>query len=240
MPNPLMVLSCPTAPWDRPGWLRDRLARSDRRRSSTGKSDTSIFDLVSLGPFERPELVRRSVCRTHRAACRRPGPRRAARPLYWSRVVGAGGRTRGLRADWQRQLREARSGAALSKSVPTACSRRHVRIPERSDGSRLQLPVTWTRLFDALLTSACDVRPNSLSRRAMARQIQNIGLLVGCASAHHHGPWIAGANSSTASYGTGDPVRARRVRRWYFEVWNEPNCGASSTALAASTSSCTG
>lgn len=143
---------------------------------------------------------------------------------YWSRVVGAGRANEGLRADWQRHLAQVR----------TACGFEYVRFhglfhddmfvyTERDDGSPVYNFQYLDVLFDALLELG--VRPFvefGFSPGPLARETRTVfwwgahgapptdpdrwGELIDRVMRH----WVA-------RYG------ADEVRRWYFEVWNEPN-----------------
>jgi xylan 1,4-beta-xylosidase len=143
---------------------------------------------------------------------------------YWRRVVGAGRANEGLRADWQRQLAEARA----------ACGFEYVRFhglfhddmfvyTVRADGTPVYNFQYVDALFDALLDLG--VRPFvefGFSPRAMARETGTVfwwgahgapptdldewAELIGRIVRH----WVT-------RYGPDE------VRRWYFEVWNEAN-----------------
>jgi xylan 1,4-beta-xylosidase len=150
----------------------------------------------------------------------------AGQPLdhFWSRVVGAGRANEGLRADWQRQLAEAHA----------ACGFEYVRFhglfhddmfvyTERGDGTPVHNFQYVDALFDALLEIG--VRPFvefGFSPRALARETSTVFWW----GAHGAPPvdldrWAALVEATVrhwlARYG------ATEVRRWYFEVWNEPN-----------------
>jgi xylan 1,4-beta-xylosidase len=143
---------------------------------------------------------------------------------YWSRVVGAGRANEGLRADWQRHLAEVRA----------ACGFEYVRFhglfhddmfvyTERPDGTPVHNFQYVDALFDALLDIG--VRPFvefGFSPRALARETDTVFWW----GAHGAPPtdlarWTglvdAVVRHWVARYGPAE------VRRWYFEVWNEPN-----------------
>jgi xylan 1,4-beta-xylosidase len=148
------------------------------------------------------------------------------RPLthFWSKVVGAGRANEGLRADWQRQLAEAHR----------ACGFEYVRFhglfhddmfvyTERDDGTPVYNFQYVDALFDALLEMG--VRPFvefGFSPRALARQTATVFW------------WGAHGSPPTNLAKWAELVRRTvvhwmhrygrdEVRRWYFEVWNEPN-----------------
>ena len=150
----------------------------------------------------------------------------ASTPLdhYWSRVVGAGRANEGLRADWQRHLAEVRA----------ACGFEYVRFhglfhddmfvyTERDDGTPVVNLQYLDALFDALLELG--VRPFvefGFSPRALARETATVFWW----GAHGAPPtdldrWVELIDRVVrhwvARYGLAE------VRRWYFEVWNEPN-----------------
>ncbi|GIH14306.1 GH39 family glycosyl hydrolase [Rugosimonospora africana] len=143
---------------------------------------------------------------------------------YWSRVVGAGRANEGLRADWQRQLAEAHA----------SCGFEYVRFhglfhddmfvyTQREDGSPVYNFQYVDALFDALLDLG--VRPFvefGFSPRPLARETGTVFWW----GAHGAPPtdldrW-AGLIDRIVRHWIGRYGR-EEVRRWYFEVWNEPN-----------------
>ncbi|MFJ4413366.1 beta-xylosidase [Streptomyces sp. NPDC088925] len=150
----------------------------------------------------------------------------AATPLphYWSRVVGAGRANEGLRADWQRQLTEAKREAGFEYIRFHGLFHDDMFVyTEREDGT----PVYNFQYVDALFDFLLDlgVRPFvefGFSPSALARETNTVfwwrangappvdqgkwGELITRVTEH----WIA-------RYG------AEEVRTWYFEVWNEAN-----------------
>ena len=143
---------------------------------------------------------------------------------YWSRVVGAGRANEGLRADWQRQLAAARA----------ACGFEYVRFhgllhddmfvyTERADGTPAYNFQYLDALFDALLDLG--VRPFvefGFSPRAMARETATMFWW----GAHGAPPTDLGRWAELIDRVVRHWVRRygrHEVRRWYFEVWNEPN-----------------
>ena len=158
---------------------------------------------------------------TLRADAAAPG-----RPLdhFWSRVVGAGRANEGLRADWQRQLAEARE----------ACGFEYVRFhglfhddmfvyTERPDGTPIYNFQYVDALFDALLDLG--VRPFvefGFSPRAMARETGTVFWW----GAHGAPPTDLGRWAELIDRLVRHWLRRygpAEVRRWYFEVWNEAN-----------------
>ncbi|MFJ2674873.1 beta-xylosidase [Streptomyces sp. NPDC087525] len=145
-------------------------------------------------------------------------------PHFWSRVVGAGRANEGLRADWQRQLREAHEG----------CGFEYIRFhglfhddmfvyTEREDGTAVHNFQYVDALFDFLLDLG--VRPFvefGFSPRALARETNTVFWW----GAHGAPPvdldkWAALIDGITRHWITRYGIE--EVRRWYFEVWNEAN-----------------
>ncbi|PVE09247.1 GH39 family glycosyl hydrolase [Streptomyces scopuliridis] len=145
-------------------------------------------------------------------------------PHFWSRVVGAGRANEGLRADWQRQLREAHE----------ACGFEYIRFhglfhddmfvyTERADGTAVHNFQYVDALFDFLLDLG--VRPFvefGFSPRALARETNTV-FWWGAHGAPpvDLGKWAALIESITRHWITRYGIE--EVRRWYFEVWNEAN-----------------
>ena len=143
---------------------------------------------------------------------------------HWSRTVGAGRANEGLRADWQRQLRDA----------VRDCGFRSVRfhglfhddmfvLTEDATGRRVLNFQYVDALFDALLEMG--IRPFvefAFAPRPLARTTDTVFWWRG-----HGAPptdlrsWATLISDITlhwvARYGLSE------VRRWTFEVWNEPN-----------------
>ncbi|MEV4759594.1 hypothetical protein AB0J86_31480 [Micromonospora sp. NPDC049559] len=143
---------------------------------------------------------------------------------FWSAVVGAGRANEGLRADWQAQLAEVRG----------ACGFRYVRFhglfhddmfvyTEDDDGTPQYNFQYLDTLFDALLDRG--VRPFvelGFSPRPLARETGTVFWW----GAHGAPPtdldrWSELVRRTVAHWV--DRYGLAEVRRWYFEVWNEPN-----------------
>ncbi len=143
---------------------------------------------------------------------------------FWSTVVGAGRANEGLRADWQAQLAAARE----------ACGFRYVRFhglfhddmfvyTEDAAGEPVYNFQYLDTLFDALLDIG--VRPFvelGFAPRALARETETVFWW----GAHGAPPtnldrWAELVRRTVAHWV--DRYGPAEVRRWYFEVWNEPN-----------------
>ena len=142
----------------------------------------------------------------------------------WSVCVGAGRANEGLRAGWQRQLRRA----------VAECGFRYLRFhglfhddmfAYHEDGAGNPI-YNWQyldALFDAMLEIG--IRPFAelgFSPRAMASKLETAFWWRSHGSPpKDYGKWSAlvgaFAGHCIARYGRDE------VRRWYFEVWNEPN-----------------
>jgi len=150
----------------------------------------------------------------------------SGKPLrhVWSACVGAGRANEGLRADWQQHLR----GAV------NECGFRHLRFHGlfhddifvyREDAAGKPI-YNWQyvdALFDAMLEIG--IRPFvelGFSPRAMASKLETVFWWKGHGSPpKNYRQWSAlvseFARHCISRYGQ------EEVRRWYFEVWNEPN-----------------
>ncbi|RLP82152.1 beta-xylosidase [Mycetocola lacteus] len=143
---------------------------------------------------------------------------------YWSTVVGAGRANEGLRADWQRQLTEARAAADF----------RYIRFhglfhddmfvyTEKEDGT----PVFNFQYVDALVDALLDIgiRPFvelGFSPRALARETETVFWW----GAHGAPPTDSARWAELIDRLVRHWIRRyglAEVRTWYFEVWNEPN-----------------
>jgi xylan 1,4-beta-xylosidase len=145
---------------------------------------------------------------------------------FWSAVVGAGRANEGLRADWQAQLAAGRD----------ACGFQYVRFhglfhddmfvyTEDADGAPVYNFQYVDALFDALLDMG--VRPFvefGFCPRPLARETGTVFWW----GAHGAPPTDLGRWSElvrrTVTHWV-DRYGLTEVRRWYFEVWNEPNLG---------------
>ena len=143
---------------------------------------------------------------------------------FWNLCVGAGRANEGLRADWQRQLRQA----------VAACGFRYLRFHglfhddmfvyrEDADGQPLFNFQYVDELFDALLD--CGVKPFvefGFCPGDLATEKGTVFWWKGHGSPpKDYGKWAALVEATLrhwiARYGL------EEVRSWYFEVWNEPN-----------------
>lgn len=150
----------------------------------------------------------------------------AGQPLrhYWSRVVGAGRANEGLRADWQRQLAQAKA----------SCGFEYVRFhglfhddmfvyTEREDGAPVYNFHYVDALFDALLDLG--VRPFvefGFCPRPLARETETVFWWGAHGAPPKDFPRWAELIERTVRHWIGR-YGVAEVRRWYFEVWNEAN-----------------
>lgn len=144
----------------------------------------------------------------------------------WSNCVGAGRANEGLRADWQAHL----------KMVKQSCGFRYVRfhgllhddmhVYSEENGQPVYNFQYIDQLFDSLL--AMEVRPFVEFSFMPADLVSNDQTLFWwkgrVAPPNNYTKWAALIEALVrhwlARYG------AQEVRRWYFEVWNEPNLNA--------------
>lgn len=142
---------------------------------------------------------------------------------FWSRCVGAGRANEGLRADWQAHLSEVHGACGFAYCRFHGLFHDDMFVYHEENGEPRYNWLYVDTLFDAMLERG--VRPFvelGFLPKAMAssdgttfwwkgnvsapNDFARWGELIGAAVRH----WIA-------RYG------ASEVRRWYFEVWNEPN-----------------
>ncbi|KAH7374055.1 glycoside hydrolase [Cadophora sp. MPI-SDFR-AT-0126] len=145
---------------------------------------------------------------------------------FWSHVVGAGRAAEGLRADWQRHLKQA----------SVACGFRYVRfhglfhddmhVYHEVDGKPVYNFQYIDALFDAMLEMG--VRPFvefGFSPSQLATKLATVfwwkGNISPPTNLEKWGDLVRGSVQHwVARYG------AEEVRTWYFECWNEPNLQA--------------
>jgi xylan 1,4-beta-xylosidase len=147
------------------------------------------------------------------------------RPLdhFWSRVVGAGRANEGLRADWQQQLRDARKAGGFEYLRFHGLFHGDMFVYRETNGVVDPYFQYVDLLFDALLDAG--IRPFvefGFSPPELARETGTVFW------------WGANGSPPTDYDKWAQLVRAsvthwisrygiEEVRRWYFEIWNEPN-----------------
>ena len=140
--------------------------------------------------------------------------------------VGAGRANEGLRADWQEQLAHGPARVRLPlRALPRPAARRHGRLPgdaRREAGLQLAVRRRALRRHPARRHEAVRRAGLHAGRPGQRATRRSSG---GGATSPRPSPttkWEAagrGARRATSRSATA----ATRSRRWYFEVWNEPN-----------------
>lgn len=153
--------------------------------------------------------------------------RAAAGPtnVVWRRCVGAGRANEGLRADWQSQLRRAKEACGFESIRMHGLLTDDMGVYREERGK----PVYNWQYIDALYDFLVDLK---------VRPFVELGFMPNSlASGNQTIFWWHGNVTPPRDYGKwGDLIQAlvrhwvqryglSEVRRWNFEVWNEPNLG---------------
>ncbi len=186
--------------------------------AETGKINAMLLPLALLFATAHPVLQTRDIELDARAT---------AGPLgdVFKRCVGAGRANEGLRADWQRQLRQAKQACDFEyiRMHGLLCDDMGVYREERGQ------PVYNWQYIDELYDFLVDLK---------VRPFVELGFMPGAlASGSQTIFWWRGNVTPPKDFNKwGDLIAALakhfverygidEVKKWYFEVWNEPNLG---------------
>jgi xylan 1,4-beta-xylosidase len=170
---------------------------------------------------------------TARFTCVLDAARASALPHVWEHTIGSGHATLALRADWQRQLTRCRRelGFAHVRFHGLLCDDMGTLVRERD-----ALVTSWfnaDQIFDFLLS--INMRP-FVELSFMPSAIASGGDTV----FHYRGNITPPAHDAEWTTLIGELVQhwverygVGEVRRWLFEIWNEPNLGAFWTGTQA-------
>lgn len=144
---------------------------------------------------------------------------------YWSRVVGAGRANEGLRADWQKQLVDARRLGGFDYVRFHGLFHGDMFVYREADGVVAPSFHYVDLLFDAILETG--MRPFvefGFSPPELARETATVFWWGANGSPPtDYAKWAALVQATVEHWV--ERYGIDEVRDWYFEVWNEPNLG---------------